>query len=267
MHLIKRVILFILLNGSFCLFSQKQTDKRILEQFHEGMATDTVRIHDENGALQSLYYPYKKTYRYRGNKYRYCLFETYDEKGTCLRHMDDQIGFEKKFNANGDFIYYMIYNRKKSKLNYYIEFYPGSTKKTVITKGNRYDYDEKERLRRHWVRKGIRFDKKIGEKVATFYFEEYDVTGAISRSGRFYTQLAEQDDWMKITPEFPTALDFVPMQDFKEIVYPQLNARDVYRWDYSENKTIITRYEQQGESWIKNQRRTFPQFSKHSLSK
>ena len=262
MFLIKRVILFFLLNGSFNLLSQNQLDQQVMDLSKEGISADTIKEYYGSGTLKSLYFPYKKTYKYKGEKYHYCLFVTYDENGKCTRHTDDKIGYEQKFDANGDLISYMIYDRRKSKLNYYIEFFPKSTKRKVITNGNRYDYDENERLRCHWMRKSMRNDKKFGDRVASFYFEVYDVAGEISKNGRFYTQLYDQDQWIQLAPEFPDDLDSVPIQDFKEIVYPQLFEKEVYRWEYIENKTILTRYEQQGDSWAKIRRKTLPRYPK-----
>ena len=266
MYFAKRIFLFIAMILPFGLFSQERPEQRMTGLFKKGMPADTIKEYYDSGALKSLYYPYKKTYKYEGRKYNYCLYLGYEENGICVRHTDDRIGYEQKFDPNGDLISYMIYNRKKSKVNYYIEFYPQSTKKMVITRGNRYDYDSMERLRRHWVRKKLRSDNKFGDNVSVFYFEEYNVLGDVTKSGRFYTSLYEQDPWVQLAPEFPTDLDSVPMQDFKEIAYPQWNLKEVYKWDYSKNRTIITRYEQQGDSWTKIRRRTFPRKSTNYLS-
>lgn len=84
---------------------------------------------------------------------------------------------------------------------------------------------------------------------ATFYFEEYDVSGEVSKKGRFYSNLYDHNRWYHIIPEFPVGIEMVPVQDFREVVYPVLNIKDVYRWDYVNKKTIITRYEQQGDTW------------------
>ena len=249
----------------FGLFSQEQPEA--LPNFYKkGMPADTIREYYENGALKTLYYPYKKTYKYKGDKYNYCLYIAYDENGNQVRYTDDRIGYEQKFSADSVLVSYMIYNRRRSSLKYYIEFFPGSTKKMVISNGNRYDYDENERLRSHWERKSVRSDKKTGAYVASIYFEEFDVSGDISRSGRFYTNLNDYDQWLRLTPEFPIVLDSVPIQDFKEIIYPRLNVKETYQWDYDGNKTIISRFEQQGDIWNKIRRRTCPRYVKDGLS-
>jgi len=259
------VMIFFLLIIPFGLCSQVRQDA--FQPFlKKGTPADTIREYYENGALKSLYYPYKKTYKYKGNRYNYCLYIAYNENGNLVRYTDDRIGYEQKFTADSVLVSYMIYNRKRSNLKYYIEFFPGSTKKMVISRGNRYDYDENERLRLHWERKSVRNDKKTGAWVASFYFEEFDVLGDISRSGRFYTHLNDHDPWLCLAPEFPVALDSVPIQDFKEIIYPRLNIKETYQWDYDGNKTIISRFEQQGDNWNKIRRRTFPRYVKDGLS-
>jgi len=262
MYLAKSIFLFIALIISFGLFSKEKPNQWAMGFLKKGTPADTIREYYESGALKSLHIPFKKTYKYRGIKYHYCLYIVYDENGNQKRHVDDRIGYEQTFTANGDVNSYMIYNRKKSKLIYYIEFFPASTKRMVISRGNKYDFDEYERLRRHWVRKSVRYDKRFDTMIASFYFEEFDVFGEVSKSGRFYTNLNEHNQWVQINPEFPTALDSVHIQDFKEIIFPQLNEKEVYKWDYTENKTIISRFDQQGDSWTKILRRTFPRHPK-----
>jgi len=259
----KSIFLFVAWLIPLGLLSQEQPE--VLFPFKKGMYGDTIKEYYENGALKSLCYPYKKTYKYKGNRYHYCLYIAYDKNGNPVRHTDDRIGYEQKFTADSVLVSYMIYNRRSSNLKFFIEFFPGSTKKMVISRGNRYDYDENERLRRHWVRKSVRRDKKIGAMVASFYFEEYDVLGEISRNGRFYTYLNENDQWIHLTPEFPAALDSVPLQDFKEIIYPRMNLKETYKWDFDGNKTIISRFEQHGNSWNKIRRRTFPRYARDSF--
>ena len=258
-------MIFIALIIPFGIFSQERPEAP-LSLFKKGTPADTVREYYENGALKTLYYPYKKTYKYKGRRYHYCLYMAFDENGNQVRFTDDRIGFEKKISADSVFVSYTIYNRRRSSLKYYIEFFPRSTKKMVISKGNRYDYYENERLRRHWMRKSFRSDKKTGAWVASFYFEEFDVSGDISRSGRFYTKLNDYDQWLRLSPEFPVTLDSVPIQDFKEIIYPQLNLKETYQWDYEGNKTIISRFELRGNNWNKIRRRTYPRYVKEGLS-
>ena len=266
MNLAKSIFLFIAMIVSFGTFSQERPEPLHVSLLKKGTPRDTIREYYENGTLKSLYFPYKKTYRYRGNKYNYCLYIAYDEQGNKVRYTDDRIGYEQKFAPNGDLISYMIYNRRKSTLKYFIEFFPASTKKMVITRGNKYDYDENERLRRLWVRKSVRHDRKFDAMVASFYFEEFDVFGDVSKSGRFYSNLYEHDQWLHIAPEFPAAIDSVPIQDFKEIDYPRFNVKEVYKWDFADNKTIISRFEQQGDRWNNIRRRTFPRYPKDGLS-
>lgn len=239
-------------------YDNDESKVRMTGRFKKGMPIDTVKEYYENGIMKSLYYPYKRKYKYCGHKYNYCLYIEYDEKGNCIRYTNDKDGVERKYRSDGALISVLYYCRRKSSAKYYVENFPGSKKKSIITKGNKYDYDENERLRRHWVRKSTKYDKKSGVMSATFYFEEYDVEGDISRIGRFYSNLYEHDQWLHISPEFPADLDSVPMQDFKEIVYPRLNIKDVYKWDYVNNRTIITRYELNGEIWIETERRSLP---------
>ena len=265
MYFAKSFILFLGLIFPFGLFSQERPDV-FPHVFKKGTPADTVREYYDNGVLKTLYYPYKRTYKYKGSRYNYGLYIAYDENGNQVRYTNDRIGYEQKFTADSILVSYMIYNRRRSSINYYIEFFPGSTKKMVISRGNRYDYDENERLRCHWVRKSVRSDKKTGVKVASFYFEEFDVSGDISRSGRFYTNIDENDPWLHLAPDFPVALDSIPIQDFKEIIYPRLNLKETYQWDYEGNKTIISRFEQQGDNWNKIRSRTFPRYTKGVMS-
>ena len=257
MYLAKSFFLFITLIFPLVLFSQERSVEPLSGLLKKGVSGDTIREYYENGALKTLCYTYKKKYKYKGDTYYCCLYVLYDENGNQVRRMDDMIGYDQIFAMNGDVISYQIYNRKKSKSKYFIEYFPGGTKKTVISKGNRYDFDENERLRRQWVRKNIRRDKKFGTMIATIYFEEYSVKGDISKSGRFYTNLYNNDPWLQLAPEFPADIDSVPLQDFKEIVYPQLGLKEVYRWNLAENKTIVSQFEQKGDSWSKIRRRTF----------
>ena len=93
---------------------------------------------------------------------------------------------------------------------------------------------------------------------ATFYFVEYDILDKISATGRFYTNLYEHDYWLHVTPEFPVDMDSVPIQDFKEIINHQAGLKNVFKWDYANNKTIITTYKQQGDIWIETERKSVP---------
>jgi hypothetical protein len=230
---------------------------------NSGKAIDSIKEYHETGALKSVVYMYKKKYKFNGKKFNYSILTMYDETGHCIRYMNDWIGCERKYDASGHVISELIYERRKSRLKYYAEYFPDGMKKSVISSGNRYDYDEKERLRRHWERKSVRYNKKYGILAATFYFEEYDVSGNISKSGRFYTNLFDHDQWLHIAPEFPVDLESVSLQDFKEIVYPQMQLKDVYRWDYVNNKTIITRFELNGDNWIELKQKTYPRFSRN----
>ncbi|MDR2914821.1 MAG: hypothetical protein LBV74_08335 [Tannerella sp.] len=239
-------------------YNSDETKIRITGRFKEGMPVDTIKEYYENGILKSLYYPYKRKYKYCGRKYNYCLYIEYDEQGNCIRYTNDKEGIERKYRSDGALISVMYYCRRRSNLKYFVQNFPGSKMKSIITKGNKYDYDENERLRRHWVRKSAKYDKKSGVLSATFYFEEYDVAGNLSRIGRFYSNLYEHDQWLRVSPEFPVEMDSVPVQDFKEIIYPRLNLKDVYRWDYINNKTIIERYEQKGEVWVEIERKSLP---------
>jgi hypothetical protein len=231
---------------------------RTTGRFKKGLPVDTIKEYYENGMLKSLYYPYKKKYKYCGRKYNYCLYIEYDEQGNCIRYTNDKEGIERKYRSNGALISVLYYCRRMRHVKYYVQNFPGSIMKSIIIKGNRYDYDENERLRRHWVRKSAKYDKKSEVLSVSFYFEEYDVTGNISRIGRFYSNLYEHDQWLHVYPEFPAAIDSVPMQDFKEVLYPQLGLKDVYRWDYVNNKTIIIRYELKGEVWVEIERKSLP---------
>lgn len=222
------------------------------------MPVDTIKEYYENGILKSLYYPYRRKYKYCGRKYNYCLYIEYDEQGNRIRYTNDKDGIERKYGSDGALISVLYYCRRESNVKYFLQNFPGSKMKSIITGGNRYDYDENERLRRHWVRKSARYDKKYGALSASFYFEEYDVAGNISRIGRFYSNLYEHAQWLRISPEFPVAIDSVPVQDFKEIIYPRLNLKDVYKWDYVNNKTIIMRYEPRGEVWVEIERKILP---------
>ncbi len=239
-------------------YDNEETKVRKTGRFKSGMPVDTIKEYYENGVLKSLYYPYKRKYKYCGRKYNYCLYIEYDEQGNCIRYTNDKDGIERKYRSDGMLISVLYYCRRKGSAKYYVENFPGSKKKSVITKGNKYDYDENERLRRHWMCKSTSYDKKSKVMSGTFYFEEYDVAGDISRIGRFYSNLYEYDQWLHISPEFPADLDSVPVQDFKEIVYPRLNIKDVYRWDYANNRTRIIRYKLNGKVWVEIERRSLP---------
>ena len=231
---------------------------RLTGIFNKGVPVGRIKEYYENGIVKYIYHPYKSKYKYRGRKYNYCLYIEYDEWGDCIRLIDDKKEIEEKYSSDGVLVSRLSYNRKKSSVKSYIEYYPDGKKKSVINNSNRYDYDENERLRRHWMRKSEKYNKKYGILSATFYFMEYDVSGNISKTGRFYSNLFEHDQWLHITPEFPARIDFVAQQDYKEIEYNQLKIKDVYKWDYANNKTIITRYKLQGYTWIETGRRSIP---------
>ena len=259
----KSIILFVILTVSFGLFAQELTSrpsspKERTVYINDRKSADTIREYHENGALKCLYYPYQKKYKYQGNKYRYCLYEVYNEQGDLTRFMDDRMGIDRKYGTDSILISETIYNRRKNKVIGKTEYFPDHLKESVIVNGNRYDYDENGRLRRYWTRKNVRYDKQDGSMMATLYFEEYDVSGEISRHGRIYSQINESDGWLQLTPEFPARMDSIPLQDFKEVVYPQLNMKETYRWDYTNNKTIVTQFEQQGAQWNESGRRYFP---------
>ena len=239
-------------------YDKNNTKIRLTGIFKKGIPKGIMTEYHENGVVKTEYIPFNKKYKYSGKKYNYCKFTEFDECGNCVRYIDDIEGVEKKYDKDEILSYKLIYNRKKSSLIYYSEYYPEGDEKTIIKKGNRYDYDEKALLRRHWVRKSERYNKKHAILSATFYFEEYDISGKVSKTGRFYSNLYEHDHWLHITPEFPASIDMVAQQDFKEIVYTQLKIKDVYRWDYANSKTIITRYKQQGDSWIETGKRSLP---------
>lgn len=239
-------------------YDKEKSRIRTTGRFKNGIPVDTIKEFYENGTLKSLYYPYKRKYKYCGHTYNYCLYIAYDEQGNCIRYTNDKKGIERKYRSDGALISVMYYCRKRSNVRYYVENFPGSKRKSIITKGNKYDYDENERLRRHWVRKSAKYDKKSGILSATFYYEEYDVQGNVSSIGRFYSNLYEHDRWLHIAPEFPANMESVAEQDFKEIMYPRLNLKDVYKWDYANNRTIITRYERKGRAWVEAERKSLP---------
>lgn len=266
MRFIKIIYLLVGLGFSSVLLSQERTEHRLSVKAGKEQPADTVKEFYENGALKSIYFPHKQTYRYEGNKYYYCLSIAYDEQGNRTRFTDDKIGLDRKYGSDGVLLTELIYNRKKSKAIQYIEYYPGYRKKSIARNGNKYEYDEDERVRGHWVRKSVRYNKKYGAKIATYYFEMYDVAGKIDKQGRCYSNMNEYDHWLHIAPEFPHAFDSIPLQDFKEIVYPQQNRKDVFTWDYSTNKTIVTRFEKKGDRWDEIQRRYFPRHPKNGLS-
>ena len=231
---------------------------KISGEFKNGKPVGEVKGYYEDGSVKFSYAPYKKKYKYSGQKYNYCLYKEFDEQGNIIRHIDDKKGFERRNRQDGSLVSVLYYSRKRSIAKYYVNYFPYNKMKTVIVKGNKYEYDENGRLRRHWVRKSERHHKKHETMAATFYFVEYDVTGDISRTGRFYTNLYEHDHWLHISPEFPVYFDSIPLQDFKEIINHQLGIKDVYKWDFANNKTIITRYRQQGDIWIETERKSVP---------
>ena len=242
-------------------YDKEKTKVRITGRFKKGLPVDMVRGYFENGVIKFRYAPYNKSYKYCGRRYNYCSYKEYDESGICLIYMDDKKGMERKYNADGSLFSVLYYFRKSSELIHYEEYYKDKKKKTVIYDKKKFDYDENGRLRRYWERKSEKYDKKSGIMAATFYFEEYDVSGDVSRLGRFYTNLYDHDRWLHITPEFPESIDRVPLQDFKEVLFPQLGLKDLYRWDYANNKTIITRYKQQGKAWVETERKSLPRLT------
>ena len=239
-------------------YDAAKTKIRITGKFKNGVPVDEVKGYYKSGALKFSYIPYKKSYKYGGRKYKYCLYMEYNEQGNCIRYTDDLNGIEKKNRDDGSLISVLYYNRKKSAVRYYTEYYSDDRKKTIISNGNKYDYDEGGRLRRHWVRKSEKYNTKYGTMAATFYFVEYDIYENISATGRFYTNLYEHDQWLHVAPEFPVSLDSVPLQDFKEIINHQAGMKDVYIWDYANNKTIITTYKRQGDIWLEAERKGVP---------
>ena len=242
-------------------YDEAKTKIRITGKFKNGMPIDEIKGYFKSGAQKFSYIPYKKTYKYGGRKYKYCLYTEFDEQGNCIRYTDDKNGIEKKNREDGSLISVLYYNRKKSTVIYYREYYSDNTKKTIITNGNKYDYDEEGRLRRHWVRKSEKYNEKYGTMSATFYFVEYDIHENISTTGRFYTNLFEHDHWLHVAPEFPMSIDSVPLQDFKEKINHQTGIKDVFRWDYANNKTINTSYKQQGDIWLEIERKSMPRIN------
>ena len=242
-------------------YDTENSKKRLSGRFKGGIPIDTVKGYYENGDIKFIYYPYKRKYEHGGRKYNYCLYMEYDEQGDCVNYIDDKKGVELKYGKDKALLSVLYYHRKKSSVKYYAEYFPGSKKRIIVTRRNKYEYDERERLRRHWVRKSEQYDKKYGTMSATFYYEEYNVSGKMTVSGRFYSNLQEHDNWFHITPEFPASLDSVPLQDFKEVINHQLNIKDVYRWDYNNNKIIITRHEQKGNIWIETDRKVVPRIT------
>ena len=245
-------------------YDKEKSKVRLKGMFKKGKPVGEVKEYYENGVVKYIYSPYNRKYKYGGQKYNYCKYVEYDELGECIRIIDDKKEEEERYGSGGVLLSKLSYNRKHSSVKYYIGYFPDSKKKTVITKGNRFDYDEGESLKRHWVRKSERYNKKYGILSGTFYFVEYDVSGNISKTGRFYSNLYEHDQWLHISPEFPADIDLVAHQDFKEIEYIQLKIKDVYRWDYANKKTIITRYKLQGDTWIETDRRSMPRIESDS---
>jgi hypothetical protein len=239
-------------------YDDNRTNIRMTGRFKKGFPIDTVKEYYENGMLKSLYYPYKKKYKFSGRKYNYSLLIEYDKRGNCVRYRDDAMEVEKIYRSNKSLKSALYYCRKRNVLKYYVEYYPDGVKKTVVMDANKYDYDENERLRRHWIRKSEKYNKKYGIMSASFYFEEFDVSGEVSKTGRFYSNLYDHDRWHRIFPEFPRGIEAVPVQDFREVFYPALNLKDVYRWDYANKKTIITRYEQRGDIWVESESKSLP---------
>ena len=252
------------LSGDLCegavtdYYDESRTNIRITGRFKKGIPVDTIKEYYANGILKSLYYPYKRKYKFSGRKYKYGLLIEYDEQGNCIRYRDDNKGMERIYRPDKTLESVLYYCRKGNVSKYYVEYYPDGVKKTIVTNANKYDYDESGRLRRHWIRKSERYNKKYGTMPATFYFEEYDVSGKMSKTGRLYSNLYDHDHWHRIFPEFPEDIGAVPLQDFREVVYPALNIKDVYRWDYTNKKTIITRYEQRGDIWVESRSKSLP---------
>ena len=239
-------------------YDKEKSKVRITGKFSKGQPVSIIKGYHQNGQLKFRYYPYRQKYKFNGNEYRYCFYEEYDEAGNYTRYINDKIGIEQKYRRGGVVTSELHYNRKKSRVKYYADYFPGGKKKTIITKGDKYDYDEEGRLKCHWIRKSEKHHKKTAIMAASFYFFEYDTSENISRSGRFYTNVNKCDNWLHVAPEFPLSLDSVPLQDFKEIAYHKLGLKDLYRWDFANNKTIITRYKQQGDIWIEIERKSVP---------
>ena len=239
-------------------YDKEKSKIRITGEFKNGMPVGVIKGYYKSGALKFSYLPYRSSYKYHGRKYKYCLYMEYDEQGNCTRSTDDKNGVEKKFGKDGFLISVLNYNRKRSSLKHYTEYFSEKKKKTIITKGNKYDYDEDGRLRRHWVRKSEKYNKKYSTMSATFYFVEYDMSDNISATGRFYTNLYEHDQWLHVAPEFPLSLDAVPLQDFKETINHQTGMKNVFKWDYANNKTIIITYKRQGDMWLEIERKSVP---------
>lgn len=225
------------------------------DRSEKGLPSDTLKEYYDNGTLKSVYYPYRKQYKYGGRKYPFSMYAEYDENGQCTQFRDDKLGIERRYR-NGALTSELIYSRKKNRIVQFVEYHPDGIRKTLILNQNRYDYDRQERLRRHWIRKSGRYNRKYSVLSATFNFEEYDVDGNISRTGRFYSEMKEMDLFRHLKPEFPAAMDSVPTQDFKEVEYPMLGLKDVYRWDYTNNRTIIFRYRQMGNRWVEVERKS-----------
>lgn len=231
---------------------------KITGRFKNGVPVDTIKEYYESGVLRSTYYPFRKKYKYQGCKYPYILLEQYNEAGVRIWYKNDIAGIEAHYDARGALVSELYYSRRDHCIEHYIEYFPNRKQKTVVTKRNRYDYDENGRLIRYWKRGSERFNKKNGVISGSFYFEEYDVSGAVAKIGRFYTEMKEGVPFEHLKPEFPDCIEKVPLQDYKEVKYPRLGIKEVFRWDFENKKTIIIRYRQKDNRWVEIERKSLP---------
>lgn len=235
---------------------------RLTGRFKNGVPVDTVKEYYRSGALKSIYYRYNKQYLYAGAKYNYCMLIEYNEQGRCTRYSDDKAGADRCFGDNGELLSVLSYARRKNKSKYYVTYIPGTKSKTIVSGNKRYEYDHEGRLRCYWVRMSERADRRSGVKCATYYVTNYDVNGGISTFSRLYTNIRERDDVLHIEHDFPESFETVPPQDFKEISYPLIDVKDVYKWDYENNRTIITRYVFEDNLWVETEKRSLPRITR-----
>ncbi|MBN1253638.1 MAG: hypothetical protein JXR51_00320 [Bacteroidales bacterium] len=235
---------------------------RLTSVFKNGQVIDTLKEFYRNGNVKSIYYPYKKRYKFAGQKYHEVLRINYDKNGNCLNYKDSKLGIEKKYYQNGKLkSEYYFKNKNKN----YTEYFENGKIKISINKDTKNEYFLNGNLKMH-MQKHESFSDKLFRKInrthsilITYEFQEFDSIANLLRNGKFIS-----DNWEYIfSYRFPECFNKITAKDFREILY-QTNpkTKEIFHWnlyyengDYKGTKTIVTKYELTGDNWIEISKR------------
>ncbi len=230
--------------------------------FKNGQPIDTLKEYYQNGKLKKIYFPYKQTYEFANTKYPKYLLIEFDTLENILVFKDIKKGIEKKYRTDKSLIseYYFKNNRNK-----YSEYYENGKCKIKINRNSKYQYYTNGTL---WIRykKHVSFFNKLidifynfkfyksKQDLYIFKFHEYDSTGELIKSGKFFS--SEFSDYL--LHGFPENIENVPLDDYKEIIYESKpKTKEVFQYksiynngEYKGYKKIITKMEYRNNKWI-----------------